>query len=268
VFLGGGLISNAWVEDGTIAMPSSIAGGAEGSKGEVETASSVVAGDADGSKCEVAMVVEMDDAEGSKGAVGLEVGDDVELVVIADDAQEGEKEEVVEKGIGEPPIIVALEDMETLPSQIKNEPMTALKQCASRPDASSTSTREGRKKSSLATDFLVGGDKNSLLTDGDSVTTCASEEMVCCFPGTRLGNGTRIEEHELGPSPVKNPGPPFKVGDVILCDVPGQFWGMDPKVAILQRGFVMEAADPWYKIRLEQGATVWTNTREFWLKSR
>ena len=158
--------------------------------------------------------------------------------------------------------------METLPSQIKNEPMTALKQCASRPDASSTSTREGSKKSLLATDFEVGGDKNSLLTDRDSVTTCASEETVCRFPGTRLGNGMRIEEHELGPSPVKNPGPPFKVGDVILCDIPGQLWGMDPKVAILQRGFVMEAADPRYKIRLEQGATVWTNTREFWLKSR
>ncbi len=50
----------------------------------------VAAGDADGLKCEVAMVVETDDAEGSKGVVGLEVGDDVESMVIADDAQNGE----------------------------------------------------------------------------------------------------------------------------------------------------------------------------------
>jgi hypothetical protein len=40
----GGLISNAWVEDGTIAMASSVADGAEGLKGEVETVSSVAAG--------------------------------------------------------------------------------------------------------------------------------------------------------------------------------------------------------------------------------
>jgi hypothetical protein len=43
---------------------------------------------------------------------------------------------------------------------------------------------------------------------------------------------------------------------------------MDPKVATLQQGFVMEAAHPNYKVRLEQGATVWTNTRESWLKAR
>ena len=30
----------------------------------------------------------------------------------------------------------------------------------------------------------------------------------------------------------------------------------------------MEAAHPTYKVRLEQGATVWTNTRESWLKAR
>ncbi len=48
------------------------------------------------------------------------------------------------------------------------------------------------------------------------VTSCASKEMLCHFPGTRHGNGTMIEEHKLGPSLVNNPGPPFKVGDVIL----------------------------------------------------
>jgi hypothetical protein len=57
-----------------------------------------------------------------------------------------------------------------------------------------------------------------------------------------------IEEHKLGPSPADNPGPPFKVGDVILCDIPGQLWGMDPNVACLQQGFVMETAHPSYKI--------------------
>ncbi len=31
-----------------------------------------------------------------------------------------------------------------------------------------------------------------------------------------------LEEHELGGSPTLNPGHPFKVGDVLLCDIPGQ----------------------------------------------
>ena len=63
-----------------------------------------------------------------------------------------------------------------------------------------------------------------------------------------------------------NPGPPFKVGDVLLCDIPGHLWGMDPMVNWLQRGLVMEADHPSYKIRMEKGATVWTNMRESWLK--
>jgi hypothetical protein len=75
-------------------------------------------------------------------------------------------------------------------------------------------------------------------------------------------------ENELGPSPMKNPGPPFKVGDIILCDIPGKLWGMDPKVNWLQQGFVMEANHLRYMIRLEKGATVWTNTWESWLQPR
>ncbi len=72
----------------------------------------------------------------------------------------------------------------------------------------------------------------------------------------------------MGPSPTKNPGPPFKVEDVILCNIPGNFWGMDPKVSWLQRGFVMEADHPRYKIQMEKGAMVWTKMRESWLKAR
>ncbi len=120
----------------------------------------------------------------------------------------------------------------------------------------------------LEVDFVPGRDDCTRLTDIDTVTSCASEETLCRFPGARHGNGTMIEEHELGPSPVESPGPPFKVGDVILCNIPGQLWGMDPKVVTLQEGFAMEAAHPNYKVGLEQGATVWTNTREFWLKAR
>ena len=62
-------------------------------------------------------------------------------------------------------------------------------------------------------------------------------------------------EAERGPIPARNPGPPFAVGQVILCDVPGHLSGLDPTVSVLQQGFIMEAEDPRYKIRLENGAT-------------
>jgi hypothetical protein len=65
-----------------------------------------------------------------------------------------------------------------------------------------------------------------------------------------------------------NPGPPFKVGDVIRCEVPGQLWGADPNLRRRQRGFIMEADHPNYKIRLEKGATVWTNMFESSLTAR
>ena len=105
----------------------------------------------------------------------------------------------------------------------------------------------------------------SLLTDEDMVTSIASEATLC---RGRLNWDSDVEDPELGPSLPSNPGPPFKVGDVILCDIPGQLWGMDPKVNWLQRGFVMQAEHPNYKIRLEKGATVWTNTSESWLQPR
>jgi hypothetical protein len=77
-----------------------------------------------------------------------------------------------------------------------------------------------------------------------------------------------VKPNKLGPSPKKNPGLPFVVGHVILCDVPGHLSGLDPSVRVLQRGFVMEAEDPRYKIRLENCATFWTDTRQSWLKAR
>ena len=72
-------------------------------------------------------------------------------------------------------------------------------------------------------------------------------------------------EAERGPIPARNPGPPFAVGQVILCDVSGHLSGLDPTVSVLQREFIMEAEDPRYKIRLENGATYWTDSQESWL---
>jgi hypothetical protein len=108
---------------------------------------------------------------------------------------------------------------------------------ASGPDMSSNATR-GKGAGSETTwkldiNFVTGRDNNTRLTDADTITSCASEETICCFPRARDGNGTALEEHELGPSPTKNPGPPFKVGNVILCDIPENFEGMDPKASWL-----------------------------------
>jgi hypothetical protein len=116
-------------------------------------------------------------------------------------------------------------------------------------------------------DFDFGD--NTRLTDQDTITSLASKETLCRSGQTRdeyeRYDDPDNPENKLGPSPMENPGLPFKVGDIILCDIPGQLWGMDPKVNWLQQGFVMEAHHLSYKIRMEKGATVWTNTRESWL---
>ena len=54
----------------------------------------------------------------------------------------------------------------------------------------------------------------------------------------------------------------------ILCNVPGHLSGLDPRASILQRGFIMEAEDPCYKIWLENRATCWTDSQESWLHAR
>ena len=146
----------------------------------------------------------------------------------------------------------------------EDDSMTAYMTMSSGPDTSSPPIEASRWERDL--DYRIGCEQGSLLTDEDTVTSVASEATLCRGGGAFWDDG--IEEHEFGSSPAKNPGPPFKVGDVILCDVPGQLWGMDPKVNWLQRGFIMQADDPNYKIRLEQGATVWTNRNESWLQSR
>jgi hypothetical protein len=113
-----------------------------------------------------------------------------------------------------------------------------------------------------------------LRVSGDSMTA-----PVKLCPGPNIPSGPiqhlppsdlppGLEPNEVGPCPKENPGPPFAVGHVILCNIPGRLSGLDPSVSFLQRGFVMEAEDPSYKIRLENGATFWTDTRESWLKAR
>jgi hypothetical protein len=62
-----------------------------------------------------------------------------------------------------------------------------------------------------------------------------------------------LEGHKLGPPPRLNAGPLFAVGYVIMCDVPGRLYGLDPGWSLLQQGFFLEAKDPRYKIQLENG---------------
>jgi hypothetical protein len=141
--------------------------------------------------------------------------------------------------------------------------VTALSGALSGPDTLSSPAQDTTPWEFEDIKFIVGKDDNTCLTDEDTITSLASEEMVCCS----WHNGdTMLEPHELGPSPRSNPGPPIAVGNVIVCDVPGRLYGGDPVRSMLQRGFVMEGKDPRCKIRLENGATVWTKTKESWLK--
>ena len=100
-------------------------------------------------------------------------------------------------------------------------------------------------------EFMAGRDDNTFLTDNNTFTSIASKDTICWSSRSMDPDA----EAERGPSPARNPGPPFAVGQVILCDVPGHLSGLDPTTSVLQRGFIMEAEDPRYKIRLENGAT-------------
>ncbi len=209
---------------------------------------------------------------------GKEVVEDVETREEDGTRIEVTDVEVVEDGkaIEDVEVVGAVEHDETAPDlcgtlQTEDDSVMALT-VASWPDMSSNAAR-GKGAGSetvwkLDINFVAGRDNNTQLMDADTITSCASEETICRFLRERDGNGTPLEEHELGPSPTKNPGPPFKVGDVILCNILGNFGGMDPKVSWLQQGFLMEADHPCYKIQMEKGATVWTNMRESWLKAQ
>ncbi len=86
--------------------------------------------------------------------------------------------------------------------------------------------------------------------DDDTLTSAASAETLEIGPRRFIDGASTLEEHELGPSPKTNPGPPYAVGDVILCDPPGQ--------ERLQRAYVLDADHPRYKLRLESGRTLST----------
>ena len=151
----------------------------------------------------------------------------------------------------------------------RDDKMTASITLSSGPEMSPPQARTNDWEFDL--DCLAGRDVGSLLTDEDTITSVASEATLCCGGGRRnCGDEDSVwdKENELGPSPPQNPGPPFKVGDVILGDVPGHLWGMDPKVSWLQRCFILQANHPNYKIRMEKGATLWTNTTESYLIAR
>ncbi len=84
------------------------------------------------------------------------------------------------------------------------------------------------------------------------------QEMTAAGPDTLPCGPHGLEKHEIGPAPKQNPGPPFAVGDVIMCNVLGSIKG-------LQRGFIFMVNHPKYCIQLEEGRTVGTSTGESWL---
>ena len=109
-------------------------------------------------------------------------------------------------------------------------------------------------------------DGNSL--DADTITLAASEETIKMhkahkakgpLQGSKL-EGSTLEDHELGRGPKPNTGPPFAVGDVIMCDT--------PRSPGLQQAFVLSADHPKYQLRLENGNTVGTHVGKAWLAPR
>jgi hypothetical protein len=106
-------------------------------------------------------------------------------------------------------------------------------------------------------------DGNSL--DADTITLAASEETIKMhkahkakgpLQGSKL-EGSTLEDLKLGPGPKPNTGPPFAVGDVIMCDT--------PRSPCLQRAFVLLADHPKYWPCLENGNTIGAHVSEAWL---
>ena len=83
------------------------------------------------------------------------------------------------------------------------------------------------------------------LTDADTDTSVASEDT---WRPRNLGCPHGLEDHEVGPTPRSNPGPPFAVGDVIMCDAPGHLLGTIDTRTRLQRAFVLKADHPRYRL--------------------
>ncbi len=91
---------------------------------------------------------------------------------------------------------------------------------------------------------------NEALTDKETLTSAASAETLCCW-------GSTLEPHEIrGRGCDHNPGPPFAIGDIILCNVGDHG---------LQHIFVRLADDPWYQPYLTLKVTVGTSLGESWL---
>jgi hypothetical protein len=101
------------------------------------------------------------------------------------------------------------------------------------------------------------GEVNSRLSDTNMVTSTASAETLKLRKLPKRPQGSTLEEHELGPEPPKNPGPPFAVGDIIMCEVRG--------TAGLQRAFVLCADHPKYRLCLEEGKTIGTHIGKAWM---
>ena len=64
-------------------------------------------------------------------------------------------------------------------------------------------------------DMDSGEETPARLTDTDTVTLAALEDT---WQPRNLGCPHGLEVHEVGPGPRSNPGPPFAVGDVIMCN--------------------------------------------------
>jgi hypothetical protein len=113
---------------------------------------------------------------------------------------------------------------------------------------------------------VEGSETGSRLIDEDTVLSSTSTDSlflayantVC--RGWRTGDPILLEDHEIGPPPRFNPGHPFAVGEVIMCDIPGHPHGVcyipghsHGVPNGLWRGFVLQSKHPRYQICLESG---------------
>ena len=92
----------------------------------------------------------------------------------------------------------------------------------------------------------------SIVTDGDTLTSVASEETLA------TGNGAGHQDSQSAYQSL-DVGPHFAICDVVLAE---------PQGRRLQRAFVLETDHPWYKLHFEDGFSLDTSTTEVFIARR
>jgi hypothetical protein len=80
----------------------------------------------------------------------------------------------------------------------------------------------------------LNGSMTAYITALSGPDTPSSSVLHKTTPWNLQAGEGGLECHKLGPPPRSNTGPPFVIDHVIMCDIPGCLYGLDPGRSLLQ----------------------------------